>query len=80
MITIPASQIQSPHLSRWSSIRHGGARSNARLRPQLVHRSSSLETDTCAPSKPLMPGNAVDQSAQSRRLPSRASSAAPKSP
>ena len=80
MITIPASQIQSPHLSRWSSIRHCGARSNARLRPQLVHRSSSPETDTCAPSKPLMPGNAVDHSAQSRRLPSRASSAALKSP
>src|SRR5258708_1138839 len=70
MITVPAAQIQSPHLSRWSSIRHGGARSNARLRPQLVHRSSSLETDTSAPPNPLIPANTVHHPPQSPRLPS----------
>jgi len=80
MITIPTSQIQSPHLSRWFSIRHGGARSNTRFRSQPMHRSSSLETDTYAHNKPLMRANAVDQSTQSRRQPSRASAAALKSP
>jgi hypothetical protein len=80
MIAIPVSQIQIPHLSRWSSIHHGRARSNARFRSQLVHRSSSLKADTNAHSKPLMRANAVDQSAQSGRLSSCASSAALKSP
>jgi hypothetical protein len=80
MITILTSQIQSPHLSRWSSIRRGAARSNARFRSQVVHRSSSLEIDTDAHNKLLTPGKAVDQSARSPWLPSPAPSAALKSP
>jgi hypothetical protein len=80
MIKIAVSQIQLPRLSRWSSICHGGARSNACFRSQLLHRSSSLKTHTYAHSKPLMRANTVDQSAQSRWMPSRPSSAALKSP
>jgi hypothetical protein len=80
MITIPASQIQIRLLSRWSSIRHGSVRSNTRLQSQLMHPSSSLETDTRAHNNRLMRGTAFDQSAQLRRLPSRASAAALKSP
>jgi len=80
MITILTSQMQNTHRSRWSSIRRGAARSNARFRSQVVHRSSSLEIDTSAHNKLLMRGNAFDQSAQLRRLPSRASAAALKSP
>src|SRR5207344_2567971 len=46
MITFPTSQIQNTDLSRRPLIRHGGARANARLRSQLVHRSSLLKADT----------------------------------
>jgi hypothetical protein len=80
MIAIPASQIQISHLSRSASIRHGRARPNARVRSQLVHRSSSLKANTNPHSKPLMRANSADQSAQSGRLSSCASSAALKSP
>jgi hypothetical protein len=80
MITIPTSQIQGPHLSRWLSIRHGSVRSNARFPPQLVHRSSSIQTNTYTQSKLIMRGNAVGRCARSRSLSSRASPTALKSP
>ena len=61
-------------------IRHGDARANARLRSQLVHRSSLLKADSYARSGLFMRANVVDQRVQWRRSPSRASSAALKSP
>jgi hypothetical protein len=82
MITIATSQIHDTRRSRWS-IRHAGARSNARFRSQLMqlmHRSSSPKPHTYAHSKPLTCGNAVDQWARSRWLPARTSPAALKSP
>ena len=82
MITIATSQIHNTHRSRWS-IRHAGARSIARFQPQLMqlmHRSSSPKPDTYAHSKPPTCGNAVDQSAPSRWLPSRTAPTALKSP
>jgi hypothetical protein len=86
MTTIPknfhgvTSQIQNTDFSRWSSTRHSGARSNACLKSQLVHRSSLLKADTCPRRALLTPGNVVDQCAHGSRLPSRTSSAALKSP
>src|SRR5580658_4762774 len=61
MITFPTSQIQNADLFRWSSIRHDGARANARLRSQLVHRSSLLKADTCPRKRLLMPRTVVGQ-------------------
>jgi hypothetical protein len=80
MITFPTSQIQNADLSHGSSIRHDDARANARLRSQLVHRSSLLKADTYARSALFMRGNVVDQRTHGCRLPSPSSSAAPKSP
>jgi hypothetical protein len=80
MITFPTSQIQNTDLSRRPLIRHGGARANARLRSQLAHPSSLLKADTYVRNGLFMRGNVVDQRVQWRRLPSRASSAALKSP
>jgi hypothetical protein len=79
MITFSTSQIQNVDLSHGSSIRHDDARANARLRSQLVHRSSLLKADTYARA-PFMPGNVVDQRTHGCRLPSASSSAARKSP
>ena len=80
MITFPTSQIQNVDLSHGSSIRHDDARANARLRSQLVHRSSLLKADTYARSALFMRGNVVDQRTHGCRLPSASSSAARKSP
>jgi hypothetical protein len=80
MITFPTSQIQNTDRSRGSSIRHGSARANLRLRSQRGHRSSWLNPDSRTRSGPIMHANVVDQRVQWRRLPSRTSSAAPKSP
>jgi len=80
MITFPKSQIQNTDLSRRPLIRYGGARANARLRSQLVHQSSLPKPDTYARTAPFMRDNVVDQRVQWRRLPSRASPAALKSP
>jgi hypothetical protein len=80
MIKIPTPQIHNTDLSRWSSIRHGSARSNARLKSQLAHQSSLLKADTYPRRGLLMPGNVVDQCTHGCRLPSRTSSPALKSP
>jgi hypothetical protein len=80
MITIPTSQIHNTDLSRRSSIRHGGARPNARLRSQLGQQSAWLKADSCTRSGPIMRGNVTDQRIQWRRLPALTSSAALKSP
>jgi hypothetical protein len=80
MITFPTSQIQNTDLSRRPLIRHGGARANARLRSQLVHQSSLLKPHTDPRSGLFLRGNIANQRVQWRRLPSRASSAALKSP
>jgi hypothetical protein len=57
MITFPTSQIQNVDLSHGSSIPHDDARANARLRSQLVHRSSLHKADTYARSALFMRGN-----------------------
>ena len=80
MITFPTSQIQKHRSFSRSLIRHGSARANARLRSQLVHQSSLFKADVYARSAPFMRGNVVDQRVQWRRSPSRAFSAAFKSP
>jgi hypothetical protein len=80
MIRFPTSQIQNADLSHGSSIRHDDGRANARLRSQLVHRSSLLKADTYARSAPSMRGNVVNQRTHGCRLPSASSSAARKSP
>jgi hypothetical protein len=80
MITILTSQIQNTDHPCWPSIRPGGARANARWRSQLAHQSSLLKADTYARRGLVMRGNVVDQRVQWRRLPSRTSSAALKSP
>jgi hypothetical protein len=79
MITFPVSQIQNSDPACWSSIRHGGARANARWRLQHAHRSSLLKTDIC-PCRGLLPGNVVGQHTHGRHLPSRSSPAVLKSP
>jgi hypothetical protein len=56
MITFPTSQIQNVDLSHGSSIPHDDARANARLRSQLVHRSSLHKADTYARSALFMRG------------------------
>ena len=80
MITFSTSQIKNVDLSHGSSIRHHDGRANARLRSQLVHRSSLLKADTYARSTPFMRGNVVDQRTHGCRLPSASSSAPRKSP
>ena len=80
MITFPTSQIQNADLPRRSSIRHGDARANPRLRSQRGHRSSWLKADSRTCGGPIMRGNVVDQRTHRRRLPSRQLSAARKSP
>jgi hypothetical protein len=80
MITIPTSQIQNAELSRQSSTRHGIAHSNARLRSQRGHQSSSLKAESRTRGGPIVHPNVIDQRIQWRRLPSRISSAALKSP
>ena len=60
--------------------RHGGARSNVRLRSQPGHRPSSLKVDSRTCRAPIMRDNVVDQRVQWRRPPSRTSAATRKSP
>ena len=54
MIAILTSHMQNADRTRWSLIRHGGARSNVRLRPQRGHRSSWLKPNTRSRGQPIM--------------------------
>ncbi len=79
MITILTSQTQTTDLSRWSSTRHGGARSKAACGRNLAtgpHCSRQILTLAAA----CHPRNLVDQCAHECRLPSRSSSDLIKSP
>ena len=80
MITVPTSQSHNADLSRWSSTRHGDARSNTSFLHQFVHQSLSIDTNSYTHSKLTMHGNAVEQCARSRSLSARSSLAAHKSP
>jgi len=80
MITILTSQIPDTDLSRWSSIRHGSACANVRLRSQLPLRSSPLNRDSHTRNEPSMRRNVTDQCNQWPRLPSPATSVVLNSP
>jgi len=79
MIAFRSSHIQNADLLRRSSIRHGGARANARSQSQ-PHRSALRKADTYARNGLFIRGNIVGKRTPRCRLPSRRPSAARKSP
>ena len=80
MIAFRSSHIQNADLHGWPSIRHGGARANARSRSQIAHRSALRKADTYARNGLFIRANVVGKRTHGCRPPSRSSSAARKSP
>ena len=80
MITILESQIPNTDLSGWSSIRHGAACANVRLRSQHPLRSSPLNRGSRTHNGLGMRRNVTDQCNQWPQLPSPVSSVVLNSP
>jgi hypothetical protein len=80
MNAIPTSRPRNARSVRRFSTGHGGARSITILASQLVHRSSSFDSDRYCQSTPIMGRDIIDQHIQSRHLRSHSPSAALKSP